>query len=362
MKFRRVAILIGVGSVLIGCGEPMPSIGEAKDVPAPSQSPTVETKVAVSNRVVSFTATQTTQSQDFLFVFDDSGSMTEEVDTVQAQLSSFFSSLNARRNVDYRVAVTTTNVVLDQGGLYQGSGGHSVLSPSTPNVLNEFSSILSSIKVNIANASSRPWGGLEMGWLAAERAISNHGYRFMRDGVPLAVVILSDATDSSRRCYSTSNGIRCENDPYPVSRFVTFFKTLTSPNGTATKALLYPLAARNGSDCNGLEGTEAEWDTLGGRYQEVQSQVGTGFSGSICGSALANNLNEIGRRISNRGICYDLSGGATAVLEVSVSGTRVSASASDGYQFDASTGSVCFAGSYQPPAGQTITVIYQSPN
>ncbi len=363
MKMGRVAFYLAVGAGLMGCGEPVPSIGEARVVDPPVASqPNETTVVGKQTRAASFTAGDSNQYQDFLFVFDDSGSMRPEVDTVQSQLSNFFASLNSRRNVDYRVAVTTTNVWLDNGALYSGSGGYDVLSPSTPNVLSEFSSILNRIKNNIANSNSRMASGVEMGWLAAERAIRNNGYRFMRNGVPLAIVILSDATDSSRRCFNTSNGPRCDDAPYSTDRFVDFFRDLKSPSQVPVKSLLYPLASRRGDECDSLEGDEANWDALGDRYKEVQSRVGTGFMGSICQSALSSHLNEIGSRISSRGICYDLSGGADAVLEVRVGGQKIEASAQAGYQFDASTASVCFAGSYQPPTGQLISVIYQTPN
>ncbi len=357
--FSTVFLVIG-GLLVAGCGEIVPAISEAKDLPKGIPSVPNQTVITgPSSRTSTFLAGDNTQKQDFLFVFDDSGSMTGEVITVQSQLSQFFSALNARRNVDYRVAVTTTNAWLDQGRLYAGSGGESILTPGTSGVVAQFSSILDQIKTNIMNANSRPNSAYEMGWLSTELAIGNYGSSLLRDGVPLAVVILTDATDTSRHCAVNSRGnVQCDAAPYSIDHFVEFFKNLKTQNQVPVKTLLYPLAARYGSECNTLEDDQADWAGLGNRYYEVQRQIGTGFMGSICDGLLANYLTEIGRRISNRGICYDLAKGASRIVDVTV-GSRTIGANDQGYQFDSTTGSVCFAGEYQPNAGQTITVNYE---
>lgn len=363
MRNSNTTVLLVLGGLLAGCGEIVPSISETKDLPRGIPSGPLTVVTGPGKRSASFVAGDSTQKQDFLFVFDDSGSMGDEVTAVQNELANFFAALNARRDVDYRVGVTTTNAVLDNGMLYQGPGGQRVLTPATSNVIGEFASVLDQIKWNIQHSGSRPWGHYEMGWLAAEKAITNHGASFMRDGVPLAVVILTDAADSSRSCVTAPNGtISCSSTPYPVSRFVDYFRNLKTASQVPVTSLLYPLAARYGVECDSLEGSEADWTSLGSRYNDVQTQVGTGFLGSICESLLPNYLTEIGRRISSRGICYDLTGGPTAILSVTVAGSPVAESSQTGYQFDATTGSLCFAGTYQPNAGATIAVNYEVPN
>lgn len=339
--------VVALGAVMLGgCSEGLPGISSGAFIP--NDDPHVEAAQILGGgmRRALFLA-RFTQKQDLLFVVDDSGSMEGEINTVRSNLNQFFSTMNTRRMVDYRVAVTTTDEYNQNGDLVPSNSGLKVLSNSTENAVAQFEQILGNIDTD--------GSGVEMGYRASELAIERHGSQFMRDGVPLGIVILSDATDKS--CRRNSEG-KCQRTS--VADQAAYFKNLRNHNGVRTKALLFPIAANYLYECESQLESGENWEKNGLRYSQVQSLVGTGFFGSICGDLLELSLWEVARRISNRGICYDLPGKPTGQkMSVAVDGEPVSADEETGYHFESGTGSICFAGTLVPHQGQEIDVTYE---
>ena len=143
-----------------------------------------------------FTQTQTQQKKvDFLWVIDDSGSMQQEQDNLAANFSSFISSFIAK-NVDFKMAITTTDTQTKDGvnrcgKIVSGSDTKLTTAKALQNqsqFLTDFSNL---IKVGLAGSGS------ERGLRASECFINNHAATQLRPEAFLVVVYVSDEEDQS---------------------------------------------------------------------------------------------------------------------------------------------------------------------
>lgn len=159
------------------------------------------------------------EKMDILFVVDDSGSMAEEQRNLASNFPMFVNILNAyetasARNLDYRLAVTTTSMdyVLNLTYLVNGSAQRQEVVPVNPQngsfVSSASCGVSSWINSTDSDVASKfacvadvgvEGGGFEMPLLAVERAVAADGPNpgFLRDDALLAVVILTDEDDCS---------------------------------------------------------------------------------------------------------------------------------------------------------------------
>ncbi len=295
-----------------------------------------------------------TQEQDFLFVFDNSGSMREERDQVKQKLNDFVNRLHSRRTVSYRMALTTTDKDTFNGEWVSSDLGTKVVKNdgSIPDPVVTFQSIIQRIPLESAKSY---W---EQGLEAAKVSLETYGSQLMRVSVPLAVLFFSDEQDwSYQDCGSVCNTHFPEDTIgrwtwFPEQRYVNYFKGLK--RGENTIVSLYPIVYSSDFQCN-------EGKSFGTRYLSVLQGVGNGLSGSICNTKLDDSFTRIASQISDRGICFGLSTQAVNSPEdfvVKVDGKPISFSKENGFFYEASSNSVCFAGSVAPTEGSQIEVEY----
>jgi hypothetical protein len=103
---------------------------------------------------------QAASAVDVLWVVDNSGSMEPHQQNVAQNFASFI-KIFTRGSIDYRIAVTTTDIFHDQGKFV---GTPAIISPQTPDVIGSFESNIS-VGVN-GSANSE---GLEAAMLAVSR-------------------------------------------------------------------------------------------------------------------------------------------------------------------------------------------------
>ncbi len=218
-------------------------------------------------------------SWSVLWVLDNSGSMRALGDKLIKSLPVLVQRLKAKGVVDFRMAVTTTDVISHEGKLIADPNGLKVVRAS------DSDQALAEIVKAVADSPTSFW---EQGLEAAYLAIQNEGGAFLKDGEPLAVVIVSDEDDYS--CEKDCFGVEPEHNknwtPYPLDRYKELFKGLKDKRGIDT--LLFPIVGI-------LEGS-CDFNSYGVRYLKVLSQVG-GLSGSVCGADFVNSLFAVADRI-----------------------------------------------------------------
>lgn len=161
-------------------------------------------------------------SIDILFVIDNSDSMQEERAALASNFATFLAYIDPdptrsgeAGEVDYRIAITTTDAIRTDGALV---GDPPVIQPGASyNPLEKFQAALASIRRGGAYEE-----GFEAALLALERAKglrdSQNRPAFMRDGAYLYVIVVTDEDDASfgevryfHRRFETLKGIGNEN-------------------------------------------------------------------------------------------------------------------------------------------------------
>jgi len=304
-----------------------------------------------------FTQDQFTEQYDFLWVIDNSGSMSNIRNFMSQNLTDFVTTLESRRSLDWQMAVTITDNVDYQGDLVSGAGGVRVVNRLSSNPEAEWSSIIN----NIGGTSHSGW---EQGLESGRSAIENYGNEFNRPNIPLVVVYISDEEDYS--CESDCNNFSGlpENQTgwtaYDTNRYVSHFQQLEGAVGS--QVIVYPMVHL--APLGLPDSCDDDYGYQGSRYMQVQSDMGTGESLSLCESDLAASFNRVAQLTANRGVCFQLAYSAVSLLEmiVKVDGNGVAASASEGYEYDGAERSVCFNGSYVPQNGSQVEITYRAMN
>jgi hypothetical protein len=293
---------------------------------------------------------------DFLWVLDNSPSMGPKRQYISDNIQTFLNILNSRKAVDFQMAVTNVDYFSNAGNLIAGSSGVTVVkSETSTNPASDFQSIVA----NDVNTATSFW---EQGMIQAYLAIQNNGSNFMRSGVPLAVIFVSDDDDWSCKQMLSGGascfGIQPENNPdvvlYDTGFFVNFFKNLKAPQNT--DVTLFPVVGTVTADCT--------VERVGIRYQAVANEVG-GYSqsGGLCPDQIGNSINNIAQTLANRGIVFPLSQPSNGQgITVYVNSTVVQESPTNGYTFDSSTNSIVFNGNAVPNNGDIVQIVYSQNN
>ena len=285
---------------------------------------------------------------DFLWVFDNSGSMKPRRDFVRDNMQTFLDTLNSRKAIDFQMAVVTTDMFSHNGDLVQGAGGIEVVkSAESANPVADFASIVN----NVIDSPTSFW---EQGLESAYQGILKHKAKFSREGVPLIIIFLTDEEDYS--CSDDCFGVEPENNPnwtaWPTDRYINYFANLKKSEESNVHVF----------NIVGLENSPCDVASSGGRYIEVLDGVtekldGLGVSGSICNSELGDSYQNIAQIISDRGVLFPLSSTAADTgINVFVDQVHIPFS-DDNYIFDQENNSIIFTGAI-PKKGSLIEVTY----
>lgn len=296
-------------------------------------------------RSQSFVQPDNTNRYDFLWVLDNSGSMKPRRDYVRDGLSKFLSILNSRKAIDYQMAATTTDAFKDFGKLVSSANGKEVVkSSSSLNPAADFSDIINSVQ----DSNTSFWEqGLENSYLA----ILKNGTKFMRKGVPLIVVYLTDEEDFS--CKESCWGSEPENNTnwkgFELERYIDLFKELKK--GEGAEIVLFPIIGVNSDRC--------AVPSLGARYQAVAEAVGLyGKVGSICDVDLETSYNNIAQVIADRGNVFPIDVPALRTsIKVYVDRAQIDSLSGD-YEFDSKLNAVVFKKNI-PKAGSQIEILFE---
>jgi hypothetical protein len=285
---------------------------------------------------------------DVLFVVDNSGSMSEEQQTLASSFNAFISAANTW-NIDYQLGVITTDSS-EGGKLKSSSASTRILTPSTPNVEAAFAA---NVRVG-TNGSSN-----EQGLRVAESALSDPtitanipgtscpgscpapyscdtangscgGFNatFLRQDATLEIVFLSDEEDSS---------------PADVGFYVDFFKNI---KGYRNDGLLHAHA---------IIGDSSTCNPSNSRYKDVANQT-NGVVGSLCGN-FSSTLSAIGNNAFGLRVEFFLSRyPEPATIKVYVDGVE----RTTGWSFDPNSNSVVFLAGSVPAEGQDIRAEYRA--
>lgn len=270
---------------------------------------------------------------DILFTIDNSCSMGDEQAALAANFSSFISYANTA-NVDYRIAVTTTDdfAANGQGQFTSQGGGPTVLSRSMPNINTLFAS-----RVNVGiNGSGyeRPLSTTLKALTPPLRDTTNAS--FLRDDANLAIIIVTDAPDQS---------------PEPIDYYLSRMPLVKGPRRIhqVSVSVIGPFTPPSAT-CS-IEGLDT------GRYEPLVRKTG-GVSSTICTQNWATSLQALGQSaLGPRSNFFMRNPPDTAQpVDVLVNGQPVS----NAWTYDPNANTIVFATGQAPAAGTTLTVTYQS--
>lgn len=234
-------------------------------------------------------AQQAASKIDVLWVIDNSGSMQPRQENLARNLQSFM-DVFSKSGIDYRIAVTTTDIFKDKGAFF---GTPKVLTPMTPNVVSAFSN-----NVKVGTNGSPYEAGLEAAQLSLDTQSAtnapklqaldacktqcnssmnptlcnatcekNNPIDFLRPDAYLYLIFVSDEEDESSQ---------------DVRFFWRSFETVKGigNDGTVTTAAIVGLQS---NPCGA---------GVGARYNALSDLTG-GEIGSICDTSFADTLRKL---------------------------------------------------------------------
>jgi hypothetical protein len=272
---------------------------------------------------------------DILWVVDDSGSMTNQRQTLANNFSRFLDDLLALQ-VRFQMGVISTNHN-DRGTL---RGTTKIITNSTPNPRQVFLQ-----NTTFPPSRARLEQGLRMTELAlTEPNLSGANAGFLRPNAALAVIVVTDEDDSSY------------GDPAYYSRFLRSVKGPGNEN-------LSSLSIIGGTTPDGCfpPGEEIYFGGLAEpafRYSAVATKTG-GIIGSICDVSFEATLSRIAAALNTLRRVFPLSlKPDPATITVRVNGNVVQRDVVNGWQYRAETQSITFLGNYVPPPGAVLRFEY----
>jgi len=268
---------------------------------------------------------------DVLFVVDNSGSMQDNQDSLAQNFDRFIRYADFRNTaVDYQIAVTTTDVMVDeQAGRFVDPPR--IMTRNTPALEQQFASA-----VRVGTYGSGAEHGLDaMYWALSspliDDATANGG--FLRVDAALAVIAVSDEEDQSADAieffFTFLQGLKARSDRMPA----TFH------------------AVSCGIDCVCAE----DWGAIVTRYETLANLTG-GQRMSICTTDWGGNLEILGAAVFlARGRLPLTAPAQPDSIQVFVSGVRLG----DGkWSYDAALQMVIVDGDALPDPGAVIEVSY----
>ncbi|MBK06333.1 MAG: hypothetical protein CL920_25255 [Deltaproteobacteria bacterium] len=227
---------------------------------------------------------QATKPQiDILFVIDDSGSMGDEQRNLGNNFTSFI-KWALTLNVDFQIAITTTDVSGGSGNPFGGPqttpggfrGSPKIMTNNTPNLTTIFSQ-----NATVGTQGSGNEQGLEGARLALSAPLITTGANkgFLRKDASLSIIFISDEADSSGQ---------------PVQFYQNFFKNIKgvrNPDRLRVNGIIGYDPATKQPKCGGNTGGNAGAQSSG-RYLAVINST-QGVVESICNANWAQTLSNI---------------------------------------------------------------------
>jgi hypothetical protein len=279
---------------------------------------------------------------DILITVDDSCSMAPYQGALAANFASFM-QYAIQSNVDYRMAVTTTD---DRPGGEQGrfvmgtQHPEKILTPATPNVAQKFAA-----KVAVGTSGNGNESGLapSLKALTAPLTVTDNA-GFLRPDANLGVLVVTDAPDQSAGTAA-----------YYVSAFLAI--------KGARKANQFSLSAVAGFNPN-PPSTCPPYDTApdDGKYRDVVSAT-RGVAEEICTQDWASSLQRLGKNLFGYRSSFFLTARPDLAqpFTVTLDGVAVPATDAQGnpaWTYDAVTNSLTLQPLYVPEPGQALQVDY----
>ncbi|RJO73053.1 MAG: hypothetical protein C4523_02225 [Myxococcales bacterium] len=275
---------------------------------------------------------------DFLWVVDDSGSMSEDQQAV-ADAASLFGQIMASAGIDFRVGVTSTDCA-------QGELGDNKFTRDTA----QFQS----------DVQDPPCGSSEYGLRAGQAAI-NHAQNSglpererLRAEASIIVIFLSDEEDQQYQdCLPPifPGWPGCDK-PQLLNGYKDYYKNVP----TTAFAIVgdTPDGCGNASEGSGQGSGEA-----GSAYIEVAYHTG-GVFGSICAPNFRPIMEEILRAAAGTASTYELRHHPiSSSIRAMVDGTEVPRHPTLGFEYDVVSETVVFYGDSRPEAGRDVVISYR---
>ncbi|MDX1960637.1 MAG: vWA domain-containing protein [Leptospiraceae bacterium] len=287
---------------------------------------------------------------DFVWVIDNSGSMSQEQTAVSNAATTFFTTLSTKR-LDYRIGVITTD-----SSTLRTAGGTAWVTNSTSNAQTAFTS-----NTNAGTGGS----GSESGIYFAEQGLNNSNLT-PRSGSKLYFIIVTDEADH----YGCRTGGTRVNDNdlvapnYDPCNGGTDFNT-SSNIFTQNNYKVFTIQGINSGTglsgtCTGANGTSAaSQNNVMPEYYNLAVATG-GSAASICSSDFSPIMSSMVTEAAAGSSPYILSKTPiSSTISVTVNGSAVAKSASNGWSYDSGSNSIIFSGSAYPAVGATISVTYE---
>lgn len=259
------------------------------------------------------------EAVDVLWVVDNSGSMSDDLDIVARNFSSFI-QVFIDLGLDWQMGVITTDMANPE---FSGKLVGPYLTPSSPDVVNAFTQ-----QIDLGSGGSPT----ETAFRSTEAALTAplvDGYNvgFLREDAALATIVISDEDDSSTMSWSN---------------FVSWYEGLKSDSDMTT---FNAICEGIFFSCN--------------KYASAADATG-GITGDIASSDYASILESISYTSAGMTVSFDLEyePSSLASMDVSVDGVAVPQDAFDGWTYDTNDQSVTFHGAWIPEPGSTGTINY----
>lgn len=252
---------------------------------------------------------------DFLFVIDNSGSMSDEQEAI-SQAAADFETAMAGSGLDYSMAVVTTDS--DELRDSNGDGG--------------FTSSIEEFQVDVIVGS---WGrSRESGIWFGEQALLPEGSvaadGFPREGASLSVVIMSDEVDQYAR-YSSGVEFDVNTNLFYENGYRVYTIVDTDPESSEYAQTYIELA-------KATEGSFASIDDLSA-FEEIMTQIANNAGG-------ASSIYQLEY--------YPITGS----ILVTVDGTPVSNDVTNGWTYNIGSNAIVFHGEAIPAGGQEVVIAY----
>jgi hypothetical protein len=235
--------------------------------------------------VFEYTETVPQPLVDILFVDDNSKSMIIEQEKMGERFPNFLASIGG---LDWRIAVTTTDIFAQGGNLLEFSPGLRILTPSMSGSDALFKSTIRRSEIG---------SGDERGIYAANLVIDRKSQnQFFRDSAHFAVVILSD--EDERSYGGTLSSGTQTIDPLESYDFPETFKSnVTNKLGSSKTTSVHSIVIKPGdSACKQMQDNQTHIGQYGTIYA-LLSQMTQGILGDICASDYGAQLATIGNQI-----------------------------------------------------------------
>ena len=289
-----------------------------------------------------FTTATAASKADFLFVVDDSGSMSDDQDAL-AKAAKDFTAEMKNSGLSYRTAIITTGDGADDnayGDAYRILRAHGIIENN--DTLFEQQLVAgtngSSTETGIWNAE-QSLQSIALG-NSKDGAITAMG--MPQSGASLSVVIISDEESQ----YTSRSGYV----PFDISQNIFLDRNITvysiiSPD--------YNYATSGHFD----EYNMSQYDDLSiathGMYSDIRN---TDSNGSLDYSVI---MKQIAKDVGGISSSFILANYAVSITEVKVDGVAVAADTQNGYTYVQASNSIVFHGTSIPNGGQTVTVTYK---